>query len=161
MNGQTLTDLLRREPRARSIWRGVFSRDDVPRRATYPSAYIFNTHPRLREGEHWVAVYMDRDRKGEYFDSYGFPPYCKEFRAFLERNSRKWRYNSKTVQGLLATSCGHFCVYYLVHRLRGYTMRQILARFGTDTRKNDSLVRRFVATLKKKESLTTKEKRMS
>ena len=148
MKGLTVTSLLRAVPGSRGVWRGVFSRDSTPRRVgRHPSAYVFNTHPSGREGEHWVAVYVDGRGVGEYFDSYGLPPYHSEFRNFLDKNTFKWKYNEKRVQGLLAETCGHFCVHFLAHKFRGLSMESVMKRFGENTRTNDVIVRNFVKSL--------------
>ena len=45
---------------------------------------VLNKDPADEPGEHWVAVYINEDRKGEYFDSYGMtPPPC--FERFIQR----------------------------------------------------------------------------
>ena len=41
---------------------------------TYPAAIVCNTHDSDRPGEHWVAMYVDTERRGDYFDSYGLQP---------------------------------------------------------------------------------------
>ena len=149
MNGRDLTRLLRHAPGSRGVWQGVFPRNKVPRRVPRPSTYIFNTDPDRRAGEHWVAVHVDRHGLGEYFDSYGLPPYHMEFYTFLERNTKKWRYSGKQIQGLNASTCGDFCVYFLVLKMQGFKMKDILSHFGNDTRVNSSLVKNFVARLTK------------
>jgi hypothetical protein len=161
MRGLTVTELLRAVPGSRGVWRGVFSRDTTPRRVgARPAAYVFNTHPHGREGEHWVAVYVGRGGRGEYFDSFGFPPYHREFRAFLDKHTSRWKYNEKRVQGLLAETCGHFCVYFLAHKFHGLSMKSIMKRFGENTRANDVIVRNFVKRLSAKKKKKPKKKRL-
>ena len=144
MNGGVLEDLLAHVPGARGVWRGVFPRDKIPQRVTYPSAYVFNTHPHNKEGEHWVAVYIDGDGVGEYFDSFGLPPLLESFGNFMFETTVEWIFNRFTIQGVTANTCGHFCVYYLARKFAGDSMRGILAEFSEDERRNDDIVYDFV-----------------
>ena len=56
---------------------GVFQRGRIKTLIT-PSAYVINTDPHNKKGEHWTAVYIDKKEEGHYFDPYGFPPYHDE-----------------------------------------------------------------------------------
>ena len=38
---------------------------------TYPNAIVCNTHDTDQPGEHWIAMYVDSKRHGDYFDPYG------------------------------------------------------------------------------------------
>jgi len=63
---------------------GTFSCDTIPKINNFPSSFIVNTQPSGKGGEHWVAIYINNERKGEYFDSYGFKPLNKEFNLFFK-----------------------------------------------------------------------------
>ena len=82
MNSRTLEEIIRALPSASGVWGGVFSRDQTPNQVSFPCAYIFNTHPHNREGEHWICVYIDSNGVGEYFDSFGFLLLLGEFSDF-------------------------------------------------------------------------------
>ena len=57
----------------------------LPIRAPTTSLYVCNTDPNHKPaGEHWVTIYIDSDRRGEYFDSFGMPPLFNEFLSFFE-----------------------------------------------------------------------------
>jgi hypothetical protein len=45
---------------------GVFSRDRLPDK---PRLLVCNTDPSSRPGQHWIAIYVGEDGRGEYFDS--------------------------------------------------------------------------------------------
>ena len=104
-----------------------------------------NTDPASKPGSHWVALYVDSYRRGEYFDSYGMPPKIPALLAFLKRNCDTWQYNERRVQGLFSSVCGQFCVYFLLNRAGGTPMEEILARFSPeDFEENDFLVTEWV-----------------
>ena len=42
-----------------------------------------------------MAVYFDKNRRGEYFDSYGLPPAVLGLEAYTDRFSLDWIYNRK------------------------------------------------------------------
>ena len=89
-------------------------------------------------------MYFDKHGKGEYFDSDGLHPSMNDFTAFMERNSNDWIYNNKTVQSLFSTTCGHYCVYFILYRCRGYSMHDIVSRFLSNLTENDRNINLFI-----------------
>jgi len=65
------------------IFRGVFARDQLENVSLdrYPIAFVVNTDKSSGPGEHWVAIFIDQNGRGYYFDSYGRPP-LKEIDQF-------------------------------------------------------------------------------
>ena len=95
---------------------------------TYPAAIVCNTHDSDRPGEHWVAMYVDNERRGDYFDSYGLQP----------------------LQSPLSTVCGQYCVAFLMFRCRDASMNAFTRLFTTDLVANDCRVFDWVAAVNKK-----------
>jgi len=81
---------------------------------TYPSAYVINSDPSSKPGEHWIAVYFDKNIKAEYFDSYGLSPDMLDFTDFMNANSISWVYNKKTLQSLFYKYVELLCVFYFI-----------------------------------------------
>ena len=51
------------------VFKGVHALDQLTCLKTHtPAAYVFNTKPIAVPGEHWVAVYMLKNRKAVYFE---------------------------------------------------------------------------------------------
>lgn len=148
MNTPLLEALLRRL--AGSKFCGVYAENTLPRRLkTYPCGFVVNTDPKSRPGQHWVAFYFSSPEKGEFFDSYGYPPefYSPHFTRLLNRNSKRWTFNPTPLQSAKTAVCGEYCVYYLVHRTRGVSMTSIVNRFSKNRISNDHQVYEFVLRL--------------
>jgi hypothetical protein len=71
---------------------GVYSRDLIPYKfKRFSSGLIMNTDSSLEKGEHWVAVLVNGNKTGEYFDPFGLLPLYKDFINFLDTDcSNKW-----------------------------------------------------------------------
>jgi hypothetical protein len=63
--------LLNADSTCRRVFQGVFSSDMLP---PNHRLLVCNTDPSTRPGQHWIAIYVDENRCGEYFDSFGQSP---------------------------------------------------------------------------------------
>ena len=144
MNTDEIVRLLQSYKSTRQIVRGVFACNRLPPDIICPSGYVCNTDPDFRPGEHWVAIYINHQGVGEYFDSFGLPPMQQDFIDFLNYNCSAWSYNKRTVQHLTSSACGLFCVYFLLMRCNGVSMTDLLGVFSDDLLCNDMLVTRFL-----------------
>ena len=120
---------------------GVFSRNELPKIKSLPASLVINTDPSYRLGEHWVAIYINEDGFGVYFDSYGLSPLIQEFIGFLNNNCPNgWTYNSTTVQGLHSITCGEYCVLFVYMSSIGYSLCKIIKLFTSDLELNDKII---------------------
>lgn len=142
MDGLTLHQVMTQDPHAAPLFEGVFAADTLPRYLhKKPAYFIMNTDPIRKPGQHWLAVSIDCHGRGEYFDSYGQPPYITEHRKFLDRHCKSWRYNHLDLQALDSVVCGQYCVMYLLHKAHGYSLPDFVNMYFTDDcNKNDKLV---------------------
>jgi hypothetical protein len=107
---------------------------------TRPCAFIVNTDNENLPGEHWFSIYIPEKGIVEYFDSYGHPPMNKEVYHFLTKITEKWNYNSKRLQNDYSSTCGKYCVIYLIARFKGLTMNEYTNWFSsTDYALNDKI----------------------
>jgi hypothetical protein len=61
----------------------------------------------------------------------------REFIKYVNRHVQKGVYNTRQIQDTMSTACGLYCV-YVIHEISGGTkIKDILRRFGTNTRPND------------------------
>lgn len=123
-------------PATKSIFHGVFARNKVPHiPKKMTAAYVVNTHPHHKPGEHWVVFYYTPSCL-YYFDSYGLP--AKGFTKLL-RARKKIKYFNKRLQGSGST-CGHYCLYFILTRNSSLSLNT----FGSDGDVNDRIVKRLV-----------------
>ena len=147
MNSTQLAIILKKDKYTRAVFQGVYPSDKLPTRvSSFPALFIANVDTSDRPGSHWVAFYFTKDRKGEFFDSYGLPPsnYAGTFSLFLNNNSNGWSFNSVTLQSINSKVCGHYCLYYALFRCRNIGISTIVHRFSKNKQRNDFLVQRFI-----------------
>ena len=89
-------------------FKGVFVRDELPKKPSKKECGIVNTGDSSTNGFHWVCWYKDGDEKYS-FDSYGQPPLV-ELDHYLKGSVN---YNSERVQFGNTSYCGHLCLYVL------------------------------------------------
>ncbi|RWS21522.1 hypothetical protein B4U80_06898, partial [Leptotrombidium deliense] len=121
---------------------GTFPRDNIPTTTRRPASFIVNTDSSNEPGEHWVAIYLTKNNKAEYFDSFGLPPLHRDLTEFIHEHAKNGvKYNNICIQHPLSTTCGKFCLKYVQWRSMGYTMNDFLSNFSRNNlRKNDKLL---------------------
>ena len=141
MNSLQLKRALERNPYTKKTFRGVFAADEMPDLDTFPCGFVANTDPRTEPGTHWVSFYFPSRDKGEFFDSYGYPPeyYGEPFTVYNVETI-----NSHKLQSSWSEVCGHYCIFYLYYRSRGYSMSKIVNMFSSNTTINDCKVSCYV-----------------
>lgn len=128
---------------------GVYSRDNLPIPEEYPFSLICNTDLQFEDGTHWIAIYVDSDGKGTYFDSYAMPPIHEEFKEFLNtfcQNGQSW--NKTKLQCNTCITCGEYCCIYIILRNSGFSHKQVLGFFDRDPEINDKIVREIFDILR-------------
>ena len=152
MNNKELTMLIKRDLRARRVFKGVYPRDRLPPSIVSNnnvSAYIINTGHSRGPGEHWVCVWFDGHGGAEYFDSFGLPPTFASIDTFINKNSfRALKYNQRLCQSLVSSACGLYVLYYVLMKSRGSSLNRLLQPFNPyNLRGNDNRVRTLVTNL--------------
>ena len=122
---------------------GVFSRNNLPNKVyKRPCGLILNTDKVGDPGTHWVAIVFLKDKKGEYFDSFGFPPLYSEIKDYLNDNCENgWIYNPVTLQHSLSVSCGNYCVAFLKSRFNNHSFLKFVNSFGSNLKKNELILK--------------------
>lgn len=76
---------------------GVFPSDRLPDHIVDRPAFIVaNTDPAYKSGTHWVAFYLPKRGRIEYFDSFGRRPEDRNFIRFLQNNNNNDNNNTST-----------------------------------------------------------------
>ena len=128
----------------RPVFQGVFSVDTLPPK---PRLLVCNTDPSTKPGSHWVAIYVDKNGRGEYFDSFGRAPQ-REFEDYMNKHCRVWTFNKRQLQSVISRFCGYYCCFFCLFRCRNIEMTNIVKHFTIDTALNDSIVHRFICVNK-------------
>lgn len=126
-----IEEVLRNDDYARNVMGGVIARNELSKVPTTPTplGYVVNTKPSSHPGEHWVAVYLDKDprKPAEFFDSLGNHPrlYGQAFLDFLNYGKRGFVHLSSRLQGNQLPACGHYAIYFVLLRARGVNFEKI------------------------------------
>ena len=121
---------------------GVFAADELPEKIdTFPCGFVVNTDPSTEPGTHWVVFSFPSHGEGEFFYSYGYPPedYGEPFKSY-----KIGIWNKRKIQSSWSEVCGQYCIFYLYHRSRGYSMNKIVNLFSSNTELNDCNVACYV-----------------
>lgn len=93
-------------------FRGVFMRDNLPKKSWKNECGIINLDSIKGPGTHWVA-YKKKGRKSYYFDSFGNLPPPQELIRYLDGSIE---YNYVTYQDYDTYICGHLCLEFLKNK---------------------------------------------
>ena len=136
---------------ARDVWNGAQPANFILQFSFQgPKFIILNTDESDGRGLHWVAVYVPYSGPLEFFDSLGESPesYRGYFRDWLISGGRGYMRNEYRYQDRGTGTCGEFCLYYGIKRLRGETMHEIVQTLKPQNLHfNELLVSDFVCNL--------------
>ena len=116
----------------------VCSADRIQRRKD--RFVISNTDTSGGSGKHWVVLYFPERGPYEFFDSLGNSPeyYGVGFETFLDK---KYLMCTTQLQQSTSNVCGLYCVYYVLKRCKGNTLRDIVKEFNAlNKNENDRLI---------------------
>ena len=102
-------------------FRGVFVRDELPKRPRKIECGILNLCDSQGSGTHWTAWFKNGDEK-LYFDSYGLAPPVE----LVEYLKDPVYYNSERVQPDGVVVCGHLCLYVLKKLSDGCNFQDVI-----------------------------------
>ena len=68
MNTKEISDYLNRDPECSQIFYGVYPADKIPNLRSLPALIVCNTDTSNKRGKYWIVLYIDTNRRGEYFD---------------------------------------------------------------------------------------------
>ena len=103
--------------------RGIFMRNELPRRPLDRESGILNLDGVSGRGTHWVCWYKNKS-EGEnfYFDSFGVQPPNE----LIEYFSSPILYNTEKIQPDGEVVCGHLCLFVLCRLSRGERFQKII-----------------------------------
>lgn len=162
MNTLEIYKALSSQKCTKKIFRGVFALDKIPLKIMpRPSLLIINTDKSNKPGQHWIAIHIPSRGYAEYFDSYGRPPMQNEFKTFLKRNTKKYRYNRIQLQSPTSDYCGMYACMFLLYKCCGKSLLNFTNNFAShDLWTNDAKISKCFTQvfLRNKNSTTTRKK---
>ena len=102
-------------------FRGVFQRDNLPKRAYKKECGILNLDHARGSGTHWTAWFKNNGEKF-YFDSYGLQPPLE----VIDYLKSPIYYNTEQIQPRNEVFCGHLCLYILKEMMTGRGLQEII-----------------------------------
>ena len=131
------------------LFDGVFSFDKIPKKLKLHHFVICNTDVSSGEGKHWFCLYKSKKNTIECFDSLGVESETKKNNLlnicqFYSANELK--INSTQVQASTSTTCGKFCLMFIIERLHNpdLTFDELLDFiFTDDCNENEKTVANF------------------
>lgn len=129
MDSRQIYAALKSNKRTKHCFHGIYPMDMLPDKSNLWSNtssnkqyIIVNTDPSYKPGEHWIALCLSKNGKhNEYFDSYGQAPNIK-IAHYLNDN---YLFLTKPMQGFLTTTCGQWCMYYILHKCFGGSFSEL------------------------------------
>ena len=148
LNCFQINDILRSDQFTRLYYGGYFPVNGLPKgRVPWPSAFVSSTRPFPSINDnHAVVLYITPDGEGEYFNSLGSPPEHPQMVDFIRRNTVRTIFNDTQIQGVKPV-CGHYAIYFLLQRCRGFHPNYIVRNFCPDAELNDEYVENFIHTV--------------
>lgn len=144
LNNIQLEEILKHDVFTNKIFNGVYARDMLPKYLKYPSAIIVNTDKSNLSGQHWLAIYFDKDKNCEFFDSFGRSPKYYKFENYIKKHADKVKWNKKQIQGFNSSICGYYCVLFLLLKARNHEIRLFLKNFDKNYDENDKYILKLI-----------------
>jgi len=149
MNTNHIRYILSSDPSTSSTFRGVMARDEfVKCRVTCPSIFVCNTDNADQAGTHWIAIFVSKLGKCEYFDSYGLPPLFEDLTSKLLSIDKKFIYNDTVLQSNNTNVCGIYSIVFLQLKCRGYSLSRILdlLMYANNSEERDHILKYYLDT---------------
>ena len=106
---------------------------------TLPKSLIINTANSDTDGEHWVALVLQKKRFF-YFDSFGLPIINENILHYLHKY-RKVMYSDNCIQDINSEKCGKFCIAFIKNVHSRHSYDDFIDQFDfVNLYKNDSIV---------------------
>ena len=106
-----------------------------------PAWIVCNTNPSWKPDDgHWVAVHLDSDGRGFFFDSFGRDAVWFGFDQFMMDNCSEWMYNDKRLQSFASNACGHHVAAFCVFTMNGMSYADHMSLFSDNVDVNDYIV---------------------
>lgn len=144
MNTLQLEKVLEHYGKNYKFFYGVYAKDKLPLIDKVPAGLIMNNQSSDKEGEHWLAIYFDKRGNCEFFDSFGKSPRFYGIHKYLKSYSHKVIFNRKTIQSNFSEYCGFYCIFFLIFKFKGRSMKYFQKLFKKNPNDNDKMFSKWI-----------------
>jgi len=124
----------------------VTSIDKLPKTLPLRHFVIVNLSPSGTEGSHWTLLVRSHKKCIEIFNSLGSDNVDNFMPHFKFRFAAEVEYNNTQVQKSTTSTCGLFCVYFIIHRALNFdqSLNELMTEiFSLDLEENENKVTKF------------------
>jgi len=139
MNTLQINIIMQHDKFTKNLYIVTFAIDALPQKIKYPSCMVINNQKSTHAGEHWIAIHYFRNKKAQFFDSFGHSPTFYGLESYMKQTSNSYTYNSKKVQSIYSNYCGLYAVLFLFFKARYRSLEYFLKQFK-NAKKNDILL---------------------
>ena len=120
----------------------MLPRDLIPKHLSFsPCGLIIYTDEAGDPGTRWVAIILLSNGKGEYDDSFRFPPLYQAILSLMTTNCKNgWTYNNITLQHPFTKRCGYYCIAFLINRFNNKPYLNFINSFLPNIKINEKLL---------------------
>lgn len=130
----------------------ITSIDEIPKEIKEKHFIISNLSPSNEVGSHWITIIRSEKDTLEIFNSLGMNS-IDRLQPYLKLTKKvNVIFNEQPFQSNESTSCGFFCIYFIVHRILNLDMsfEHVLEHiFSKDCQINENKVVNFCTKLNK------------
>jgi hypothetical protein len=116
---------------------------------SWPLALVVNYDAQSNPGSHWVAIWAESLGNVEYFDSFGIPPLHAGIKHWIRTIDPQFSFSDTRLQSFSASTCGYYCIHYLLSKARGCSLADIICLFTPAVPSlNDEIIVNMIHNLK-------------
>lgn len=129
----------------RNIVMKVCAIDQLPKNINKGTEYgfVINLSKSDDIGTHWTSIYINKDGKSSYMDSYGFKPRGYHIESFIKKNCKHFQHNIQQLQQLNSKVCGMYAALFILHMMNGGTIHQFISILSKNLFLNDLVVEKL------------------
>ena len=120
-------------------FKGIFPVDEIPLIHERPAGMIVNTDKADKPGEHWIALMLLPNGRGEVFDSLASNN-IDIYNYMKLACPQGFTTNNFIAQNDWSTVCGNYASFFLILRCMNISFETIINVFSQDTLSNDNLI---------------------
>ena len=157
MNNFEIENILKKFHCNKARFYGVYPCDKLPKNELkyLPCSFVVNLSPSSESGSHWVGLYIDANKRGNYFDSYGMRPRNKNIVEFLRTQCKGYSWSKKEIQSVNSSTCGAYAICFIIFMTTNYGQTTIKFEdlFSNNSFTNDFCIQQTLQNLKQQKCI--------